>query len=909
MDVEDEIEGIKDDIKTFKDEVEEDYYKSEYIDDHFSTVEEVGAVYRDSMARNLSPFYSHDFTDVYDAENPEGYWTQIYANATQLDDGWAHFVMDNSSGTGQLNAQSFVRASGLPIVAGTLLVELRNVTASGALTIGRANTAAGLTFENIGYDGKDAYLIPCTVADPTNAVAIRQRFVVPAGQTAEFDARLSYYQGEYDGKYKQFNADTANLTRDYATKTWTKQTAEDYSIGAAQKYTATIANPNLTPFYAHDLADVWNASTNPNGYWVEMPLRATQLEDGWAHITLNNASGTSTMYSRTYVRPMASVPDKATLMIEIRNLDTNVTSQTTAPRLWFNASASNSQMYRNVVYFVEGGTYRLALVKTDNVDPAYFSRWWWGIEAGGTAEFDARISIYENATDSKGGTIPYAGNFKPYVTGQDALSKEYSTKSELKVGLDNITSTVDEKLAQTTRNLLMGCVGKEFSTVTWMSDNDVSDGLWRPYHSETTLTATTDGIRADHAGTANGGIAIPLVADGCISAGETLTLSFEYRTNRAPFGAMYVLNAATPNVSQGAPADLVADGEWHAFEHTWTAKGNAQVPRALLISYYKQAGAWIEIKDGSCLLTRGESFTKSSTFKQTVDGMDGRITATEDGLAVQETLIRQYAGGVLVCKVGEAVGALVNASGSFDVVSVTWSGNTPTVGDTLATFSGTAAQIGASSSDHATIDQDGLSVYDANGDVAASFSDTGVTMLGQALMLGTTMEQAYTFWAGGEAIGLIGGVRTQSGQAYSGVIVNPKDGSTNKTGVSLIGKTLDIVHYLGLVDGTPSWDSKSFGMGNVMDALSLGGRVFQGTKILNPNNSQVLTLFTATECQSMFGRALSQTKDVIIVQNGDTGAYGGQITGGTNASGALTATINPTKSGPIRYQYIVILGA
>ena len=497
--------------------------------------------------------------------------------------------------------------------------------------------------------------------------------------------------------------------------------------------------------------------------------------------------------------------------------------------------------------------------------------------------------------------------------------------SSIEQTADSIESTVGAKIAQTTRNLLMGCVGKEFSTVPWLSDNDVSDGLWRPYHSETTLTATTDGIRADHAGTANGGIAIPLVADGCISAGETLTLSFEYRTNRAPFGSLYVLNAATPNVNQGTPAELVADGEWHAFEHTWTAKGNAQVPRALLISYYRQAGAWIEIRDGSCLLTRGESYTKSSTFKQTVDGMDGRITATEDGLAVQETLIRQYAGGVLVCKVGESVGALVNASGSFDVVSVTWSDNTPTVTGTLSTFASNLVELGKgnTSAEIQFCDNTGnISVkpnYKGNQAIAMGADNTTIqadedvyvaagTEWGQYVLVSELSKMVELHAATSSTA--MGNVRVSS----SGIGIDYQSGLATGAGISMF----DITPSSG--DPYPHMEIMSSGdidlnagkgvriLGPNVEGTAIRG-VYFGTKILNPNNSQTMTLFTAAECQSMFGRALSQTKDVIIVQNGDTGAYGGQITGGTNASGALTATINPTKSGPIRYQYIVILGA
>lgn len=49
----------------------------------------------------------------------------------------------------------------------------------------------------------------------------------------------------------------------------------------------------------------------------------------------------------------------------------------------------------------------------------------------------------------------------------------------------------------------------------------------------------------------------------------------------------------------------------------------------------------------------------------------------------RKTIIREYNGGVLVAKTGQTIGALVNADGSFDVVGVSWDGETPSVTSTL----------------------------------------------------------------------------------------------------------------------------------------------------------------------------------------------------------------------------------
>ena len=49
-------------------------------------------------------------------------------------------------------------------------------------------------------------------------------------------------------------------------------------------------------------------------------------------------------------------------------------------------------------------------------------------------------------------------------------------------------------------------------------------------------------------------------------------------------------------------------------------------------------------------------------------------------------MVRQYGDGVLVCRKGKTVGALVNADGSFDVVQISWSGDIPTAGAVLASY-------------------------------------------------------------------------------------------------------------------------------------------------------------------------------------------------------------------------------
>ena len=78
------------------------------------------------------------------------------------------------------------------------------------------------------------------------------------------------------------------------------------------------------------------------------------------------------------------------------------------------------------------------------------------------------------------------------------------------------------------------------------------------------------------------------------------------------------------------------------------------------------------------------------------------------------TMVRTYGAGVLVCRQGNTVGALVNSNGSFDVVKVTWSGTTPTASTVYASY-GDTITIGDPSKAHIEVSGTfGFGVYGKN---------------------------------------------------------------------------------------------------------------------------------------------------------------------------------------------------
>lgn len=110
----------------------------------------------------------------------------------------------------------------------------------------------------------------------------------------------------------------------------------------------------------------------------------------------------------------------------------------------------------------------------------------------------------------------------------------------------------------------------------------------------------------------------------------------------------------------------------------------------------------------------------SSTTRSTANSANTRSTTLA-------TMVRQYGDGVLVCRPGNTVGALVNADGSFDVVKVTWSSSTPTAGEVLSSFAGSKIVLGPASGGHIELTSSGLNIMNSTTSLAnyGSFARIG----------------------------------------------------------------------------------------------------------------------------------------------------------------------------------------
>lgn len=109
--------------------------------------------------------------------------------------------------------------------------------------------------------------------------------------------------------------------------------------------------------------------------------------------------------------------------------------------------------------------------------------------------------------------------------------------------------------------------------------------------------------------------------------------------------------------------------------------------------------------------------TRAITAQNTAQKADEKaITAqetTDQEIVDRKAIIREYEDGVLVAKQNNNYGALINASGSFDVVQLTWSGKEPIIGSPVARF-GSVAKIGEDEKSYMSIDYRSLKFIDGS---------------------------------------------------------------------------------------------------------------------------------------------------------------------------------------------------
>lgn len=213
----------------------------------------------------------------------------------------------------------------------------------------------------------------------------------------------------------------------------------------------------------------------------------------------------------------------------------------------------------------------------------------------------------------------------------DETLDNYYTKDEtdaaLVVKADEISSTVATKIDAFEiggRNLLrftqnLPIIEDEPSSMNGISLYNTSYG---------NLEQTDDGVKLSFAENGQCGITVPLVYDGCVENGETVTLAFKYKGNITNPGLLYFIQRTTPNVSVNLSnyATLTAnETEWQHFIATFHSNAaNERVNYQILLFYGLAdytADNWIEIKAGSLKFEKGNKSTDWTPAPEDVDAL------------------------------------------------------------------------------------------------------------------------------------------------------------------------------------------------------------------------------------------------------------------------------------------------
>ena len=179
--------------------------------------------------------------------------------------------------------------------------------------------------------------------------------------------------------------------------------------------------PNLTPWFDRPFSDVYNSTTNPNGYWWYATTFSTltQLSDGWAHFEGTNSQTSENLLLFRAHGSAASgvvVNGKYTCLVEFRNvvnasgLVSLYTQQTNTAQFWGDGSYDGFTISSS--FIVDGAKiYKpMKCVTAPSKAGSYSLSWLMSIagyvKPSQTVSFDIRVSLYEGT---------YTGPYKPYV--------------------------------------------------------------------------------------------------------------------------------------------------------------------------------------------------------------------------------------------------------------------------------------------------------------------------------------------------------------------------------------------------------------------------------------------------------------------------------------------------------------
>ena len=352
-------------------------------------------------------------------------------------------------------------------------------------------------------------LAPCTSSD---VVIVNVRGASGARAWAYLDADYKVLQnGEANTSYRDVQLPTPPDNTAYVLLN--NRTGESYiptgyygHIGrtvderidaVATEAEQTTPGFNMGPFFSHDLEDKYDAATNPDGYWYGIHTNTyTRLEDGWVHVHYDNSTGTTRNARNALPRPTAGVKPGAdyTWLFEFRNNASEgcntgnslvyIVQDSSPTQFWgstikenLEGEGTNSGARLDQIP-TDGTVYRHRFIKTAEAeDSSYYLpapietcllRTY--VEAGGIADFDMRVSLYEGK---------YMGDYVPYTLSvDDAIGLALESANVAKNTADAAQTTAEE--AKTTADAAKTTADKAKADVAALNLTEADDvcALW-----------------------------------------------------------------------------------------------------------------------------------------------------------------------------------------------------------------------------------------------------------------------------------------------------------------------------------------------------------------------------------------------------------------------------------------------
>ncbi len=712
---------------------------------------------------NLAPYFAIAKTDVFDAnDNPNGYWKRIVNNSQfttyemQIEHngsrGWSHFAGSISSGSPFVRFEPVPIESLKPSTDYTFMVEIDIVNVASTVTNISLNVCEGITSDvtdpfterirsNL-LSGENRRYYVATTRDDLSSLTALSRSYLQAYGTGAFDIylRISLYEGSYVGPYKPYvdqsltnRVSSAESTLSihagqieskvdatdvytkntidgmFSTEVTNRNTAISQTQSAIEQHvsetystktdTSQMAQPNLSPYFSHPTNDIFNSTTNPDGYWLSVldTNHWSALTDGWSHAECT--AGSSVIYCNCFVRkkPEAlKTSTQYTFLIEWRNVEMTTASVN------FTITSNNSTYVDPftdaskliAISTAEGSSYVFVTTSDDLSSSNILSRGYLTVAANSTVSGDFRISLYEG---------DYSGPYKPYidqslasrVSHAEATLSVHATEIDARVEKDGVIAAInasveesggsavkiqadkvaidgtaiftaiksqtdnayDAKGAATDvqdnldnlsiggRNLLKGTSSIPDSTRVFSRDISCSDAYgWYAYSTKMTITTTENGIKFTHNATTNrDGIVLYLTEENACVGGEDLVLSCEYRTNVSGWYTPYILNTEAPNTQDdNSITAVVSTEEWQ--RGVWklnfpSTEDNTTL--AFLFGYIGVANGWIEIKKNTLKLEKGNTVTDWSPAPEDVNNDISEVRTIANNAAPKSTAIKR----------------------------------------------------------------------------------------------------------------------------------------------------------------------------------------------------------------------------------------------------------------------------